>query len=100
MEADKKEADKKRVLALFKHDLGIISTAKDDYFESLITACEAELKKKFTINLSEMEDMMLLSDFSAWRYRNRISGEAMPQNITERIRNRSIRGRLSGTVTR
>lgn len=93
------ERDEQKVLALFKHDLGITSTAKDEYFKSLISACKTELEKKFPINLSEIEDMMLLSDFSAWRYRNRISGEAIPRNITERIRNRSIRGRLNGTVT-
>lgn len=94
------EEEMKKVLTLFKLDLGLTSTARDDYFESMIEACYKELEKKFKLNIKETEDLMLLCDYSAWKYRHRINGEDMPRNLLDRIRNRSIRGRLrSGTIS-
>lgn len=89
------------VLQMVKYDLGLSSTARDEYLKGLISGCESELKRKFELDTQNTEDMMLLSDFAAWRYRNRISGNAMPENLTYRIRNRTIRGRvMDGTVPR
>lgn len=93
------EEEMKKALTLFKLDLGLTSTARDEYFKSMIEACKKELEKKFKLNIKETDDLFLLCDFSAWQYRHRINGEDMPRNLLERIRNRSIRGRLSGTIS-
>lgn len=91
--------DISNVLKMLKYDLGLSSTAKDEYFQELIRACKSELEKKFRLDITDTEDMMLLCDYAVWRYRNRISGNAMPENLTYRIRNRSIRGRVAdGTI--
>lgn len=83
-----------RALMLLKLDLGLSSTARDEYFKTLIGACQSELEKKFRLDLTDLEDMILLTDFSVWRYRSRISGDPMPENLKFRIRNRSARGRV------
>lgn len=82
------------VLALFKIDLSITHDKKDDYFLKLIKANEAELKRKgIILETDNVDDEMLLSDYSAWQYRNRMENEPMPNNIQYRLRNRIARKR-------
>ena len=67
---------------------------RDEYFNELISSCNAELKRKgITIDVNNSEDIMLLSDFSAWRYRKRNEDAPLPNNIRYRIINRQMRER-------
>lgn len=82
------------VLKMLKIDLGINHTIRDEYFSKLIESCNAELKnKKIILDLAKAEDIMLLSDYSAWIYRKRMENVPMAQNLINRIRNRQVKGR-------
>lgn len=84
------------VLQMLKTDLGINHTLRDDYFNNLIKSCENELASKaITLDLEMPDDMMLLSDYSAWIYRKRAENVPMAQNLVLRIRNRQVKGRAS-----
>ncbi|MGM9612831.1 MAG: hypothetical protein ACI3XZ_04940 [Butyricicoccus sp.] len=82
------------VLALLKADLGIRHEKQDDRLNAMLAACEAELAEK-GIELHPLsEDMMLLSDFAAWRWRSRLEDRpALSDSLRYRIRNRQARGR-------
>lgn len=83
-----------KVLELLKLDLGITSTVKDTYFNSLLLSVQSELNAKgLTLILSNNDDMMLLSDYAAWKYRKRSEDVEIPKNIKSRIRDRIIKKR-------
>lgn len=82
------------ILSLLKIDLGITHTAKDEYFEKLLISAKGEITAKgITIDETNTEDMMLISDYAAWRYRKRNEDVGMPQNLEWRIRNRIVKAR-------
>jgi hypothetical protein len=90
-----------QVLAMFKADLGITSTARDVYFTNFILSQKAELEKKgFNLLIeiagetpANIEDVMLLSDYAAWLYRKRTENIPLSQNLQYRIRNRIVKAR-------
>lgn len=82
------------VLAMLKFDLGITHTARDTFFNNLILSQQKELEAKgFTFNLTVIEDIMLLSDYSVWIYRNRDKDVDISKNLQLRIRNRVVKER-------
>lgn len=84
-----------KVLELFKIDMGISHDVRDAYFSALIEGCRDELSRK-GIHLddkNDIEDTMLLADYSAWRYRKRNEDVGVPQNIVVRIRQRQMNKR-------
>ena len=86
------------VLTLFKIDLGITHTLRDDFFMPLLQAAQKEIEGKgITLILEDVEDQILLSDYAAWKYRKRQEDVGMSQNLTNRIRNRIVKAR-SGYV--
>ena len=88
------------VLQMFKIDLGISHTLRDTYFNSFLLAQQKELDaKKITLDLTLTEDVMLLSDYAAWNYRNRSEDVGLAKNLQLRIRNRIIKGRAANVVT-
>jgi hypothetical protein len=90
-----------QVLAMFKADIGITSTARDTYFTNYILSQKAELEKKGFKLLIEAEgetpasidDIMLLSDHAAWCYRKRTENIPLSQNLQIRIKNRIVKAR-------
>jgi|GEM_PF-980039 len=81
------------ILELLKIDLGIRQTATDVYLETLVTSVYEELTKHYGLPLDESisSDLMLISDYSAWRYRSRGQDDSeMPKNIQQRITDRKI----------
>lgn len=90
-----------QVLAMFKADLGITSTARDNYFTNFIASKKAELEEKGIKLLIEkdgdteanIEDIMLLSDYAAWCYRKRTENIPLSNNLRWRIRNRIVKTR-------
>lgn len=82
------------ILTLLKIDLGIIHTARDSYFISLIEATIKEIKRKGIILDGEsVDDQMLVADYAAWNYRKRQEDTGLPHNINLRLRNRIARKR-------
>ncbi len=82
------------VLSLLKLDLGISHEARDGYFVPLLTGCRQELAAKGVIlDLAVPEDQMLLTDYAAWRYRSRLEGGPLAQNLLWRLRNRQVQER-------
>lgn len=77
------------VRELLKLDLGITSTARDLYFLNLIIAARDELNDRGALlDLDKAADKMLVSDYAAWLYRHRESGEGMSERISQRLANR------------
>lgn len=88
-----------KVLTLLKIDLGINHVLRDDFFYAQIESCKKELEGKGIITeLSEIEDQILLSDFTAWRYRHRTEDVPLANNLQWRIRNRIVKGRATKNV--
>lgn len=85
-----------QVLNLLKLDLGIKSTARDDYYTAVLQSNANELESRgVKLDLAKEEDILLLSDYSAWLIRHRETGEDIPKNIKLRIDNRKIRARAN-----
>lgn len=82
------------VLGLLKQDLGISGTLRDTYLSALIEGTYTELGKRAVhLDLSNVDDTLFLSDYCAWVYRKRISGEPMPEHLKLRMRNYRVRNR-------
>lgn len=82
------------VLSLLKIDLGITHTLRDDFFNAQLASCKAEIEGKgIALELTVAEDQILLSDYTAWRYRNRTEDIPLANNLRHRIRNRIVKER-------
>lgn len=85
------------ILKLLKIDLGITHDKRDSYFLALLSAAKAELEKKgFLIDMSQVDDQILLSDYAAWVYRKRQENIPLSKNLQYRIRTRMIQARAGG----
>ena len=82
------------VLNLLKIDLGISHNLRDAFFNAQIEACKATIEGKgITLDLTKVEDQVLLSDYATWRYRNRTQDIGLANNLQYRIRNRITKER-------
>ena len=73
-------------LSLLKIDLGITHNLRDEYFNKLLDGCKSEIEDRgITLDLNISEDLMLLTDYSAWRYRNRTDDKPIPKNVEWRL---------------
>lgn len=83
-----------QALSLFKLDLGINSNIKDVYFMSLLESTRKELESRgIYLDLSLINDTMLLVDYTTWNYRNRNEDNSMPKNLEIRLMNRKVKRR-------
>ena len=88
------------ILSLLKIDLGITHTLRDTFFTALLGAAQTEIESKgITLDLANIEDQMLLSDYAAWKYRKRQEDVGMSQNLSSRIRNRIVKVRSAYAET-
>ena len=79
------------VLELFKFDLGIRHNLKDNDYKRLIKASVGELKRMgLELDFSNTDDLILLSDHTAWTYRKRQEDVPLSKNIKARIFDRKI----------
>ena len=82
---------KATLLELLKLDLGFKHTARDLQLNALISSSEKELTRKgLTLDMTQVDDQMLVSDYAAWSYRNRQEYHPLPRYIQIRIHNRAI----------
>jgi len=76
------------VLEMLKVDLGISHQSRDGYLNNVIQGCVEELKDKgIMLDLEQTDDVMLLSDYAAWRYRKRTEDVPLAKNLDLRIKN-------------
>lgn len=76
------------VLEMLKVDLGISHQSRDVYLNNVIQGCVEELKGKgIMLDLDQTDDVMLLSDYAAWRYRKRTEDVPLAKNLDLRIKN-------------
>lgn len=82
------------VLALFKLDLGITHSLRDELFTALLASAQSDLTRRgVMLDLAAVEDQMLLSDYAAWRYRSRTEDVPLTKSLAYRIRARIVEGR-------
>jgi len=83
------------LLPLLKMDLGITHSLRDEYFLNLLKGAKNEIERKgFELDLADIEDQVLLVDYTAWNYRKRQEDVPLARNIQARIRNRIIKERV------
>ena len=88
------------VLTLFKHDLGITHSLRDEFFLSVLNASTQELERKgIVLDLNSVDDKLLVSDYAAYNYRNRNMNVPLSNNLQLRIRNRIVRNRSGVNAT-
>lgn len=83
-------------LPLVKQRLSRLSTDTtiDVYLVPLIDSSESELENMTgVLDGAEPEDLMLLVDYSVWRYQSRDQAGREPEWLRFRIRNRFLRNR-------
>lgn len=84
------------VLNLLKLDLGITHSLRDAYFIKLIQGTMKEVERRgIKIDLKDVSDQVLISDYAAWVYRNRSNDVPLANNIQHRLRNRIIEERIA-----
>lgn len=76
------------VLEMLKVDLGINHNKRDSFLNNKLSACATELEEKgVNLDLAKTEDIMLLSDYTAWQYRHRTENVPLAKNLDLRIKN-------------
>lgn len=82
-----------QALNLLKAKIGIKSIIRDEFYMALLQSSAKEIERKVKLNLEEIDDIMLLVDYADWMNRKRNTGEPMPENIKDRIRDRKMKKR-------
>lgn len=89
--------DINEIVEMIKLDIGIMSTARDFYFQQLAVAAREELNARGArLDLNKIADKVLVADYAAWKYRHRETGEGMPEHIRQRLINRRTKVRSNG----
>lgn len=82
------------VFILFKIDLSITHKKKDEYLKAYLLAQQSDIENKgIQLDLTQVEDQILLSDYASWNYRKRTEDVSLPKNLHMRIRNKIVGGR-------
>lgn len=80
---------------LFKLDLGVNGTQKDDYYTLILESNQKELLTRGVhLDLSSIDDTILLVDYTIWNYRNRNEDATLPNHIRLRLMNRKVERRI------
>ncbi len=81
--------DTAAVMTIVKARLGISTSVRDAYLESIIKSVITELTDEKGIALDEqnMNHVVFVADYAAWRYQSRDSSGAIPQHIMWRLKN-------------
>ena len=84
-----------QALDLVKQRLNRLDSSLDNYLATVAESAELEITR-MGINLQDdADDLMLLVDFTVWRYQNRDQPGSMPQWLRHRLKTRwmSMKGR-------
>lgn len=76
-------------LSILKVDLGISSTAMDEYLTKVIEEAEAAITREGITLEDSVEDGMLVENYAAFLYRQRRDkDQMMPKNLRRMLNNR------------
>jgi len=80
--------DSELALDLLKSRLGIKVNTLDDYLTQMVTSAHDKLVNQMGIVYDEtqLDHVMLLADYAAWRYQNRDAAGEMPQWLRLELR--------------
>lgn len=85
------ESTKVALLGLLKLDLGITHTLRDAYFTSALETAAGEIARTgVTLDLTQVDDQLLLVDYAVWEYRHRTENVPLARSIQYRLHNRLI----------
>ncbi|WP_186578048.1 hypothetical protein [Aquibacillus kalidii] len=94
--------DESTILELVKCRLGISSTVRDTYLTQIIKGILVELEdeKGLVLDSASPYHLMVVVDYSTWRYQNKDSAAGLPRHLQFRLHNLMIHlgGGTSGTV--
>lgn len=77
------------ILSILKIDLGISSTALDEYLKNLIEEAETAITREGITVSNSTEDGMLIENYAAFLYRQRRDkDQTMPKNLRRMLNNR------------
>ena len=81
-------------LELVKLQLGISTTTRDGYIQTIIDGAKKELNDIQGLVLDETNPnhLMFLVDYSAWRYQSAGQDVGMPERLHWRLRNLMVGG--------
>jgi hypothetical protein len=79
------------VLPIVKARLNRLDNALDDYLTSRIQAAAAELEGNGIVISEEPDDIVLLADYTVWKYENRDKPGGMPEWLRLARRERWLR---------
>lgn len=81
--------NKANILELIKSRIGISSTIRDAYLNSIIDSVIKELtdEKGITLEPDNANHISFIVDYATWRYQSRDSSGSMPKHLHWRLRN-------------
>lgn len=81
--------DTAAILALLKARIGISSTVRDTYLTAIVNSIVAELEneKGIVLDKENMNQVMFIVDYAAWRYQNRDGDKGLPRHLQFRLHN-------------
>ncbi len=84
------------LLDILKNDLGITHTKKDTYFLNLLEGRKRELEKKgIVLDINNIEDVILICDYTSFCYKNRDEDVELSKNLKLRILNKKMESRAN-----
>lgn len=86
------------VLSIVKQRLNRIDTALDTHLTLRIAAAAAELERNGIVLVDDVDDNILLADYTTWRYQNRDSNTGMPEWLRLARRERFLSSKGRGSV--
>lgn len=77
------------ILEMLKVDLGMVTTAYDERLTAIINAAMGAIATEgITLDAERVDDMQLVTMYSAWLWRRRDSMDAMPRMLRWALNNR------------
>lgn len=77
------------ILEMLKVDLGMVTTAYDERLTAIINAAMGAIATEgITLDATRVDDMQLVTMYSAWLWRRRDSMDAMPRMLRWSLNNR------------
>ena len=77
------------ILEMLKVDLGMVTTAYDERLSAIINAAMGAIATEgITLDAARVDDMQLVTMYSAWLWRRRDSMDAMPRMLRWSLNNR------------
>ncbi|WP_336078533.1 hypothetical protein [Paenibacillus sp. 203] len=87
--------DATTIVNLVKERLGIRTTVRDSYLESITKSVITELEdeKGLALDAENFNHLLFCADYATWRYQSRDESGAMPRHLQFRLHNLILHNR-------